>query len=289
MIYSMTGYASAQRELEQGVLAVELRAVNHRFLDATLRLPEEFRALEGAIREKLAGRLQRGKVECRVNFNARAGGSSSLRLNTALLAELLRLSDELREHQPGAGELRTGELLRWPGVIESDALPIETLQATALELLDAALDDFLASRGREGEKLTGILRERADAMEKLVEGVKPLIPQIVADYEARLTQRLVDALGAGAEEERVRQEVVVFAQKVDIQEEIDRLMTHIAELRRILKAGGSAGKRLDFLMQELNREANTLGSKSVSSDTSKVSMELKVLIEQMREQVQNIE
>ena len=288
MIYSMTGYASAQRELPYGVLSVELRAVNHRFLDLTLRLPEEFRALEGAIREKLSGRLNRGKLECRVNFNSRDATNTQLRLNNALVSELLRLADQVKEHQASAGDLRMSDILRWPGVIESDALPTEQLQTTALEVLDAALSDFLASRGREGAKLAAILLERVDAMDALIAGVKPLIPQIVADYEAKLKQRFVDAV-ASLDDDKIRQEMVMFAQKIDVLEEIDRLQTHIAELRRILQKGGNAGKRLDFLMQELNREANTLGSKSVSVETSKVSMELKVLIEQMREQVQNIE
>jgi len=288
MIYSMTGYASAQRELSHGVLSVELRAVNHRFLDLTLRLPEEFRALEGAIREKLSGRLNRGKLECRLNFNSRDAANTQLRLNNALVAELLRLADQVKEHQASAGDLRMADILRWPGVIESDALPSELLQSTALEVLDLALDDFLASRAREGGKLAAILLERVTAMDALIAGVKPLIPQIVSEYEVKLTQRFVEAIGS-SDDDRIRQEMVMFAQKVDVLEEIDRLQTHLAELRRILQKGGNAGKRLDFLMQELNREANTLGSKSVSVETSKVSMELKVLIEQMREQVQNIE
>lgn len=288
MIYSMTGYASSQRELSHGVLAVELRAVNHRFLDLSLRLPEEFRALEGAIREKLTGRLNRGKLECRVNFNAKEGSASQLRLNNALVAELLRLADQVKEHQATAGDLRMGELLRWPGVIESDALPSEVLQSTALEILDLALDDFLASRAREGEKLAAILLARADEMEQVLAEIKPRLPQIIEEYESKLKQRFIDAIGT-ADDDRIRQELVLFAQKVDVQEEVDRLHTHIAELRRIVKTGGNAGKRLDFLMQELNREANTFGSKSVSVDTTKVAMALKVLIEQMREQIQNIE
>jgi uncharacterized protein (TIGR00255 family) len=288
MIYSMTGYASSQRELSHGVLAVELRAVNHRFLDLSLRLPEEFRALEGAIREKLTGRLNRGKLECRLNFNSRDGAVSQLRLNNVLVSELLRLANQVKEHQPDAGDLRMGEILRWPGVIESDALPTELLQTTALEILDAALDEFLASRAREGEKLGAILLARADEMEQILQDIKPRLPQIIVDYEAKLNQRFIDAIGS-ADDDRIRQELVLFAQKIDVQEEVDRLHTHIAELRRIVKTGGNAGKRLDFLMQELNREANTFGSKSVSVDTTKVAMALKVLIEQMREQIQNIE
>ncbi|SFN83875.1 TIGR00255 family protein [Formivibrio citricus] len=289
MIYSMTGYASAQREWPQGVLLVELRAVNHRFLDASLRLPEEFRPLESAIREKIAAKLSRGKVECRIAFNAQQGAdSASLQLNRKLAESLLQLGQELSSFAPEARPLSIGEVLRWPGVLATDALPPETLQAAALELLDAALVDFIANRGREGEKLAALLTDRATQMQTLVEGIKPRLPQIVADYEARLTQRLQDALGSH-DEERIRQEIVLFAQRIDVAEELDRLVTHLDELRHILKKGGVVGKRLDFLMQELNREANTLGSKSVAVDSSRVSMELKVLIEQMREQVQNIE
>ncbi len=289
MIYSMTGYASAQREWPQGVLLVELRAVNHRFLDVSMRLPEEFRALESVIREKLAVKLNRGKVECRIAFSSQQGvASSSLQLNRALAANLLELGRELSELAPEARPLGIGEVLRWPGVLATDALPPETLQAAALELLDAALGDFLASRAREGEKLAGLLLDRAAQMETLVAEIRPRMPQIVADYEAKLTQRFVEALGS-SDDERIRQEIVLFAQRIDVTEEMDRLTAHIAELRHILGKGGNAGKRLDFLMQELNREANTLGSKSVAVDSSRTSMALKVLIEQMREQVQNIE
>lgn len=289
MIYSMTGYASAQREWPQGTLQVELRAVNHRFLDVSMRLPEEFRALESAIREKLAARLNRGKVECRIAFNSQQGvANSSLQLNRALAENLLNLGRELSALAPEARPLGIGEVLRWPGVMATDALPPETLQSTALELLERALEDFLANRAREGEKLAGLLLDRAAQMETLVAEIRPRMPQIVADYEAKLTQRFVDALGT-QDDERIRQEIVLFAQRIDVAEEMDRLTAHIAELRHILKKGGNAGKRLDFLMQELNREANTLGSKSVSVDSSRTSMELKVLIEQMREQVQNIE
>lgn len=289
MILSMTGYASAQREWPQGVLVVELRAVNHRFLDVSMRLPEEFRPLESVIREKLAAKLSRGKVECRIAFNAQQGGApSSLQLNRALAQTLLALGSELAELAPQARPLSVGEVLRWPGVLATDALPPETLQAAALELIDSALNDFVANRAREGEKLAGLLQDRAAAMEALVAEIRPKMPQIVADYEAKLTQRFVEALGTH-DDERIRQEIVLFAQRIDVAEELDRLTAHIAELRHILKKGGAAGKRLDFLMQELNREANTLGSKSVAVDSSRTAMELKVLIEQMREQVQNIE
>ena len=289
MIYSMTGYASAQREWPQGVLMVELRAVNHRFLDVSLRLPEEFRALETAIREKLAAKLNRGKVECRMAFNAQQGAaSSSLQLNQALAENLLALGRSLSALAPEARPLGIGEVLRWPGVLATDALPPEILQTVAMELLDSALVDFVANRAREGEKLAGLLQDRAQQMEALVADIRPRLPQIIADYEVRLTQRFVEALGS-QDDERIRQEIVLFAQRIDVAEELDRLTAHISELRHILKKGGNAGKRLDFLMQELNREANTLGSKSVAVESSRTAMALKVLIEQMREQIQNIE
>jgi uncharacterized protein (TIGR00255 family) len=288
MILSMTGYAVASRELAGGLLSVELRAVNHRFLDLNLRLPEELRLIENQIREKLAGRVSRGKLDCRVGFSARAETQPRLQLNKTLLEQLVVLADHVREIAPHAGELKVGELLRWPGVLATDAVTPEAMQQTALELLEQALKDFAATRGREGEKLVASMLERIGKMDAIVSDVQPRIPAIVAAYDEKLKQRLVEALGS-VDDDRVRQEVALFAQKIDVAEELTRLTTHLAELRRILKQGGAVGKRLDFLMQELHREANTLGSKSVAAETSQASLELKVLIEQMREQVQNIE
>lgn len=288
MILSMTGYAVASRELAGGLLSVELRAVNHRFLDLSLRLPEELRLIENQIREKLAGRVSRGKLDCRVGFSARAESQPKLQLNKALLQQLVVLAADAREIAPQAGELKMGELLRWPGVLATDAVTPEAMQQTAMELLDLALADFAATRGREGEKLVASLIERIGKMEVIVADVQPRLPAIVAAYDEKLKQRLVEALGS-LDDDRVRQEVALFAQKIDVAEELTRLVAHLGELRRILKQGGAVGKRLDFLMQELHREANTLGSKSVAVETSQASLELKVLIEQMREQVQNIE
>ncbi|MBV8656487.1 MAG: YicC family protein [Burkholderiales bacterium] len=288
MILSMTGYAIATRELAGGLLSVELRAVNHRFLDLSLRLPEELRPIENLVREKLAGRVSRGKLDCRVGFSARAEAQPKLQLNSDLLRQLVTLSEQARQFAPAAGDLKMGELLRWPGVLVTDSVTPEEMQQTALELLDRALTDFTETRGREGAKLATSLIERADTMERIVAEVQPRLPAIVAAYDDKLKQRLVDALGS-VDDDRVRQEVALFAQKIDIAEEITRLNTHLVELRRILKQGGAVGKRLDFLMQELHREANTLGSKSVAVESSQASLELKVLIEQMREQVQNIE
>ncbi|MEH6461209.1 YicC/YloC family endoribonuclease [Chitinimonas sp. JJ19] len=288
MILSMTGYAVATRELAGGLLSVELRAVNHRFLDLNLRLPEELRLIENQLREKLAGKVSRGKLDCRVGFSARAETQPRLQLNTGLLAQLVALSQQARDIASQAGDLKMGELLRWPGVLATDSVTPEAMQQTALELLDIALADFAATRGREGAKLADSMLERIAKIEAIVNEVQPRLPTIVAAYDEKLKLRLVEALGS-ADDDRVRQEVALFAQKIDVAEELTRLSTHIVELRRILKTGGAVGKRLDFLMQELHREANTLGSKSVAVETSQASLELKVLIEQMREQVQNIE
>ncbi|QDQ26550.1 YicC family protein [Chitinimonas arctica] len=288
MILSMTGYAVATRELAGGLLSVELRAVNHRFLDLNLRLPEELRQIENLIREKLAGRVSRGKLDCRIGFSARNEAQTKLQLNTELLTQLAALANQARQIAPQAGDLKMGELLRWPGVLATDSITPETMQQTAMELLELALADFSATRGREGGKLAESMLERIAKIEIIVAEVQPRLPAIVAAYDEKLKQRLLEALGS-ADDDRVRQEVALFAQKIDVAEELTRLSTHLLELRRILKTGGAVGKRLDFLMQELHREANTLGSKSVAVETSQASLELKVLIEQMREQVQNLE
>lgn len=288
MIYSMTGYAQAIKELPGGALSVELRAVNNRYLDLTLRLPEDLRSLEGVLRERLAGKLSRGKLECRVSYQTRDAGSSKLQLDGAFLAQLLALANEARAIAPDAGELKMGELLRWPGVLVSDALPASALQAECLQLLHKAIEDFAATRAREGEKLAATLIERIEKIEAEVTAVQPKLPAIIAAYEDKLATRLREALGSH-DDDRIKQEMALFAQKIDVAEELSRLSAHLSEVRRVLKQGGTVGKRLDFLMQELHREANTLGSKSASIDTTRTSVELKVLIEQMREQVQNIE
>lgn len=288
MILSMTGYAVATRELAGGLLSVELRSVNHRYLDLSLRLPEELRLIENQLREKLAGKVSRGKLECRVGFSARADTQPKLQLNDALLRQIIALGADAKLIAPQAGDLKLGELLRWPGVLVTDSVTPEAMQQTAMELLEIALADFSATRGREGEKLATSLTERLTTMDAIVKEVQPRLPQIVASYEEKIKQRLIDALGS-LDDDRVKQEVAFFAQRIDVAEELTRLIAHFSEVRRILKTGGAVGKRLDFLMQELHREANTLGSKSVSLETTQASMNLKVLIEQMREQVQNIE
>ena len=288
MIYSMTGYASAAREFAYGVLNLELRSVNHRYLDIQFRLPDELRSIESQLRELLAARFVRGKVECRVTFNTGPGVHKALQLNEALLRELIALSEKVRAILPAASGLGTADVLRWPAMLGAEAVPADELKQACRDLLPAALEEFASARAREGERLESILRERAASMEKHIAGVAPRIPQAVTAFQEKLLARLQEAL-AGRDDERVRQEVALYASKIDVDEELSRLATHVAEVKRVLNEGGAVGKRLDFLMQELNREANTLGSKSVDIVVTQTAMELKVLIEQMREQIQNIE
>ena len=288
MIYSMTGYAAVTRDLPLGTLNLELRSVNHRYLDVSFRAPEEFRAFEPAMREQLGAKLTRGKLECRIGFNRAPTAPSVLELNAAMFARLVQLNSQVRHALPDAAALSVADVLRWPGMFGADTLPLDELREAALSLLRQALDEFTASRAREGDKLKALILERVAKMEVLATDIAPRIPQLVVAQQEKFAQRLRDA-GVSMDEERVRQEVVVFASRIDVEEELGRLATHISEVRRILDKGGATGKRLDFLMQELNREANTLGSKSTDTTVSQTSMDLKVLIEQVREQVQNIE
>jgi len=288
MIYSMTGYAAASREFSYGVLNLELRSVNHRYLDIQFRLPDELRSVESQLRELLAARFGRGKVDCRATFATGAGAGKALHLNEDLMRELATLAARVRSVLPDAGGLRAADVLRWPGMLGADTVPAEELQQACRELLAKAIEELAATRRREGERLKSLLLERIAAMETHIAGVAPRIPQAVAAFRDRLAARLKEAL-ASVDDERIRQEVTLFATKIDVDEELTRLSTHVAEVKRVLDKGGAAGKRLDFLMQEMNREANTLGSKSADTAVSQAALELKVLIEQMREQVQNIE
>ena len=288
MIQSMTGYASRTQEVSGGSLSLELKSVNSRFLDIHFRVGEELRMAEPALREAIAARVGRGKVECRAYFMASAKGAQQLQLNDDLLARLDVLDRKVRQAMPDARPLAVGEVLRWPGIFGEEALDQESLLAAAVAAVRVLLDDFSASRAREGDKLKQIILERVVRMRELVAQVAPYIPAAQEAFQEKLKQRLVDAIGS-ADDERIRQEVVVFAARIDVAEELARLVTHLDEVERVLKQGGAVGKRLDFLMQELNREANTLGSKSVVSEVSKTAMDLKLLIEQMREQIQNLE
>ena len=288
MIYSMTGYAALSQELPQGTLNLELKTVNSRYLDLQFRSADELRSLEPLLRELIGSRLARGKVDCRLGFTAAITAESLAHLQPGLVDQLLALEKTVRAAAPNAAPLSVAEILRWPGVIATEAVSQDALKAAALALMARALDELTATRLREGEKLKDIILDRAAQITTLVARIQPKTALIVANQQEKLRQRLQEAQ-VGSDDERVRQEIVLFAQKIDVDEELARLGAHLSELQRILKKGGGAGKRLDFLMQELNREANTLGSKSVDTEMSQASMEMKVLIDQIREQVQNIE
>ncbi len=288
MIYSMTGFAAGSAELDAGSLALELRAVNHRYLDVQVRMPDELRTLEPALREAIAAQLTRGKVECRITFAARPSVQSPAQLNQALLRRLAQWNAEVKAALPEARDLGVADILRWNGMLEESGLSGEAMRATMLDLMQQVLGEFAAARTREGEKLKEFLLARVAQIEALRTGVAPRIPAAIAAYEEKLVARLREAM-QGGEDERVRQEITLFATKIDVDEELSRLQTHLTEMTRVLDKGGVVGKRLDFLMQELHREANTLGSKSVDAEVSRTSMEMKILIEQMREQIQNIE
>ncbi len=288
MICSMTGYAVKTRDIERGTLQLELKSVNSRYLDFHFRVSEDLRALEMPLRELLAARLSRGKVECRLSFNASAARGDQLQLNSDLLSALQSLNDSVCGQMPAATPLSVNEVLRWPGMFGDQSIDFAAFGPPVLALAREVLEEFAASRGREGEKLAATIVDRVNAMRDIVQRVAPRIPEAQAVYTEKLRQRLTEALG-GANDDRVLQEVAVFATRIDVAEELSRLTTHLDEVERVLKQGGACGKRLDFLMQELNREANTLGSKSAITEVSQASMELKLLIEQMREQIQNLE
>jgi uncharacterized protein (TIGR00255 family) len=284
----MTGYAVKTRDIERGTLQIELKSVNSRYLDFHFRITEELRALEMPLRELLAARLSRGKVECRLSFNAATARADQLQLNSELLASLKALNALVRGEMPEAAPLSVNETLRWPGMFGDQGIDFSTLGPEVMALAREALEDFTATRGREGQKLAEMIVDRVSAMRDIVRRVVPRIPEAQALFTEKLRQRLTEALG-NASDDRILQEVAVFATRIDVAEELTRLTTHLDEVERVLKQGGACGKRLDFLMQELNREANTLGSKSAITEVSQASMDLKLLIEQMREQIQNLE
>lgn len=282
----MTGYAAVSAGSPRGTLSLELRSVNSRFLDLQFRIADELRAHEPVLRELIAARVARGKIDCRVWLAVDAGEMRG-RLNVETLERLKALADAARKAFPDAAPLRIADLLRWPGVIAEDA-DEESLRAAVSGLCRRALDELVAARAREGAKLASGILERVRSMRARVEHVTPLLPQAIAAYQEKITERLREAIGS-ADDERIRAEIAIFAGKADVAEELERLRTHLEEVERILGAGGAVGKRLDFIAQELNREANTLASKAASQAISDCALELKLLVEQVREQVQNIE
>mgnify|MGYP001251352660 FL=1 len=287
MIQSMTGYATAKKDIGAGSIHLELRAVNSRFLDLGFRIVEEWRSVEPVLRAQLTAKLGRGKVDCRLQWVAAAGRSGSA-VDPAVLAQLIALQSQVRAELPTAPALTVGEILRWPGILGDLSLPVDQMATTAAELIAETIQELIACRAREGARLAGEIRARVGAMRQLIAEIAPTLPAWLQDFETRLADRLRAAV-ADLDTERMRQEVGLFAARIDVAEELARLDTHLHEVERVLDAGGHVGKRLDFLMQELNREANTLASKSMSSALTRTAVDLKLLIEQMREQIQNLE
>ena len=284
----MTGFATAARDLGVLHLNLELRAVNHRYLDLQFRLPDELRFAESALREPLAGRVHRGKVECRVQVVRNEAAAVAGSINQDVLDKLLAAQGAILRVAPDARTLSVNEVLRWPGVIAESAIAPEELAGALIVLMNGVVGDFLATREREGAKLKAILNERCALIRDICARMAPRVPELQKAYEAKLAERMRDA-GASVDPDRLAAELALFAAKIDVAEELSRLVAHVSEVERVLATGGACGKRLDFLMQELNREANTFGSKSVDGEITRAAVELKVLIEQMREQVQNIE
>ena len=287
MIRSMTAFAACERTASAGHLGCELRSVNHRFLELSLRLPEELRPAESALRERVAQKVSRGKVDLTLRLRPGQGVKSQLAVNNDLIEQLALLVRRLHAQFPNM-TVDFIELLRYPGVVEDAGIDQHGLQAEALSLLDQTLGEFVAAREREGAALAAAMHERLDGIERIATQVKEWLPEIRAALRAKLDQRLAD-LKQPLEPGRLEQEVVLNLQRIDVDEELDRLASHVAEARRVLSRPEAVGRRLDFLMQEFNREANTLGSKSVDARTTQAAVDLKVLIEQLREQVQNLE
>jgi len=286
MIASMTGFARQERSGAFGTLVCEIRSVNHRFLDAAVRLPDSCRGLESELRQNLARELRRGKVDCTVLH--RPPTAAALQVDEAALAPLLARTRQLAKQLPEQGRINILDLLRWPGVLREEQLDGEALQAAVRELFDGTLASLSAARSREGQRLTELIVQRCDALAALIAQVRARLPEVLARVRARIEARLAE-LGGELNPERIEQEIVLLLHRLDVDEELDRLTGHIEETRRTLAAPEAAGRRLDFLLQEFNREANTLSSKSQDLETTRIAVEMKVAIEQMREQVQNIE
>ncbi|MFF7706549.1 YicC/YloC family endoribonuclease [Pseudomonas sp. NPDC007930] len=287
MIRSMTAFARAERAGGDGTLSWEVRSVNHRYLEPHLRLPEALRDLEGPVRDALRQQLSRGKVECTLRFSE-ATASQALHVDRERAAQVVAAAEVVAGLINQPGPLNPLEVLAWPGVLANRDPDTQALNLQALALFDQALAELKAGREREGTELARLISERLDAMAQEVQALRALVPQMLALQRQKILDRFAE-LKVEADPQRLEQELVLLAQKSDVAEELDRLATHVGEVRRVLKAGGAAGRRLDFLMQELNREANTLGSKAFDPRSTQAAVNLKVLIEQMREQVQNIE
>jgi uncharacterized protein (TIGR00255 family) len=288
MIASMTGFARRETSGSWGTLVCELRSVNHRFLEAGFRLPDELRAAEGELRARLARQLRRGKVDCSLQFRRLQGAAGDLEVDSAALVRLLAAVEVVTRSLREPASVNALDVLRWPGVLREDSAGGEQLLAVAYAVFEATLEDLVAARAREGARLRELLEQRCASLESLVAGVQGRLPEVQARMRSRLEERLAE-LGASVDRERIEQELALLLQRLDVDEELERLSGHIAEVRRVIGGTEPAGRRLDFLMQELNREANTLSSKSQDLETTRTAVDMKVLIEQMREQVQNAE
>jgi len=284
----MTAYARAEYHGELGKLTWELRSVNHRYLDISTRLPDELRGLEPVVREKVAARLSRGKVECGLRYRPAGGADGAINVNMRLADQLIGSCRQLETLIPEGRGPSLWDLVRWPGVLEVEERDMTPVQSQATELLDEALDQFEEGRRREGERLAELVGLRCENLRVLVGEARERMPRVVEDLRARLRKRIED-ITVELDPARLEQEIVLLVQRMDVDEEMDRLATHVDEVARVLKRREPVGRRLDFLMQELNREANTLASKSADVEMTRIAVELKVLIEQMREQVQNVE
>ncbi|HET7756875.1 MAG TPA: YicC/YloC family endoribonuclease [Steroidobacteraceae bacterium] len=284
----MTGFARREASGEWGTLVCELRSVNHRFLEAGFRLPDELRAAEGELRARLALKIRRGKLDCTMSYRRLPGAAGTFEVDAAVLERVLGAVQVVSRSLREPSTVSALDVLRWPGVLREEAASGEQLAAAAATLFDATLAELVAARTREGLRLGEVLGQRCDTLAALVSGVRARLPEVQARIRSRLNERLAE-LGAAVDHERLEQELVLLLQRLDVDEELERLTGHVAEVRRVVLGGEPAGRRLDFLMQELNREANTLSSKSQDLETTRSAVDMKVIIEQMREQVQNVE
>lgn len=287
MIQSMTAYARIEHKAQWGTASWEIRSVNQRYLETYLRLPEQFRSFEPVLRDRLRKRLSRGKVEVNLRYELADNSNNELQLNQALAKQLLDTATWLKQ-EAGQGDVNLTDILRWPGVLASGEQDMDAIGADLMTAFDSAIDQFIEARGREGEAIKDMLLSRLDGVSEQIAVVREHMPTVMQYQREKLTNRLAEIKGE-LDPARIEQEMVLLAQKQDVAEEMDRLEAHVVEARRILKKGGSEGRRLDFMMQEFNRESNTLASKSISTEITSAAVELKVLIEQMREQIQNVE
>lgn len=288
MIRSMTAFTRKSAQGTWGSASIEIRSVNHRFLEMSMRLPDSWRNLEMKLREAIRGKLKRGKVDFTVKFEPGSALASDIKVNMPLARQLILAAQNLQDEIAAPANFSANDILKWPMVVQVAESDVSDVQENILSLANEALDSLVAMREREGEQLKTVMLEKLKQLDEDVQAHVPLIPQIIDDQKQKINEKISE-LDIKVNEERIEQELVLLAQRIDVTEELDRLNVHIKEIEKILNKGGSVGRRLDFLMQELNREANTFGSKSIAVKSSHASIDLKVLIEQMREQVQNIE